>query len=129
MSFPYLVGIALIEINNKPAMPIGGKSYSIKTSESTESDIKQQGEKVILGLMLRVLQRSDEGSIRRLAGNQSLLLAEMSMEVLQQNLPLIKSNWIKTCDTKTFLLELKKCSSSIWRVEYIKYEGIKLFNL
>ena len=63
----YLIAIALIEQNNVRAMPLGGKEIKEKLEE--EGNLIKLGEEVILNLLLRVFQRSDEGALKRVAAN------------------------------------------------------------
>ena len=59
----YLIAIALIEQNLVRAMPLGGKE--IKDSLEDPENFKKLGDEVILNLLLRVFQRSDEGALKR----------------------------------------------------------------
>jgi len=59
----YLIAIALIEQNLVRAMPLGGKEIKDNLEES--ENFKKLGEEVILNLLMRVFQRSDEGSLKR----------------------------------------------------------------
>jgi len=63
----YLIAIALIEQNNVRAMPLGGKEIKEKLEE--EGNLIKLGEEVILNLLLRVFQRSDEGALKRVSAN------------------------------------------------------------
>ena len=56
----YLIAIALIEQNLVRAMPLGGKE--IKDNLEEKENFEKLGEEVILNLLLRVFQRSDEGA-------------------------------------------------------------------
>ena len=56
----YLIAIALIEQNLVRAMPLGGKE--IKDNLEELENFKKLGEEVILNLLMRVVQRSDEGA-------------------------------------------------------------------
>ena len=68
----YLIAIALIEQNNVRAMPLGGKEIKSKLEE--EGNLNKLGEEVILNLLLRVFQRSDEGALKRVSEDKGLLL-------------------------------------------------------
>ena len=46
---------------------------------------------------------------------------------MQNNLPIIKSDWINTGDTDTLINKLKSISSNLWSIKYKKHEGI-MFN-
>jgi len=59
----YLIAIALIEQNLVRAMPLGGKEIKDNLEES--ENLKKLGEEVILNLLMRVFQRSDEGALKR----------------------------------------------------------------
>jgi len=59
----YLIAIALIEQNLVRAMPLGGKE--IKDNLEEAENFKKLGEDVILNLLMRVFQRSDEGALKR----------------------------------------------------------------
>ena len=59
----YLIAIALIEQNLLRAMPLGGKEIKDNLEES--ENLKKLGEEVILNLLMRVFQRSDEGALKR----------------------------------------------------------------
>ena len=56
----YLIAIALIEQNLVRAMPLGGKEIKDNLEES--ENFRKLGEEVILNLLMRVFQRSDEGA-------------------------------------------------------------------
>ena len=60
----YLIAIALIEQNHVRAMPLGGKE--IKNNLEESENFKNLGEEVILNLLMRVFQRSDEGALKGL---------------------------------------------------------------
>jgi len=59
----YLIAIALIEQNLLRAMPLGGKE--VKDNLEDQENFKKLGEEVVLNLLLRVFQRSDEGALKR----------------------------------------------------------------
>ena len=59
----YLIAIALIEQNLVRAMPLGGKE--VKDNLEDPENFKKLGEEVVLNLLLRVFQRSDEGALKR----------------------------------------------------------------
>jgi len=93
----YLIAIALIEQNFTRAMPLGGKE--IKGSIEESENFKNLGEDVILNLLLRVFQRSDEGALKRVSEDKGLLLVHMHPKRMQKELPFIKSEWIRDGDT------------------------------
>jgi len=102
----YVIAIALAEQNNKRLMPLGGKTFSgVDTlSQSTKKEV----EKIILDLLLRIFQRTTEGSLKISNNETGLLLAEISFESMHNNIPVIKSNWINNGDTDTLIEKLKR---------------------
>ena len=122
----YLIAIALIEQNEVRAMPLGGKEIK----EDLESNnLNKLGEEVILNLLLRVFQRSDEGYLRRVSSDKGLLLVHMHPKRMQKELPFIKSEWIRDGDTNQFLKYLGNLSKEIWTVSFVKYKGIELTSI
>ena len=121
----YVIAIALAEQNNKRLMPLGGKTFSgVDTlSQSSEKEV----EKIILDLLLRVFQRTTEGSLKISNDKTGLLLAEISFENMHNKIPIIKSNWINSGDTNTLIEELKSICSNLWSIKFQKHEGI-IFN-
>tara|TARA_B100000614_G_scaffold236205_1_gene233576 strand:- start:1582 stop:1974 length:393 start_codon:yes stop_codon:yes gene_type:complete len=121
----YVLAIALAEQNNKRLMPLGGKTFSVVDTLSQTS--KKEVEKIILDLLLRIFQRTTEGSIKMSNNETGLLLAEISFESMHKNIPVIKSNWINNGDTDTLIEKLKSICSNLWSVKFQKHEGI-IFN-
>jgi len=121
----YVIAIALAEQNNKRIMPLGGKTFSGVDTLSKSSN--KEIEKIILDLLLRLFQRTTEGSLKISNDKTGLLLAEISFESMHKNIPAIKSNWINTGDTETLIKKLKSICSNLWSVKFKKHEGI-LFN-
>ena len=121
----YIIAIALAEQNNKRIMPLGGKTFSGVDTLSQSS--KKEVEKIILDLLLRIFQRTTEGSLKISNDKTGLLLAEISFESMHNNIPIIKSNWIDTGDTETLIEKLKSICSNLWSVKFQKHEGI-IFN-
>ena len=121
----YLIAIALAEQNNKRLMPIGGKTFS--GVDSKNQPPKKEAEKIILDLLLRLFKRTNEGNLKISNNETGLLLAEISFESMQNNLPVIKSNWINTGNTDTLIDKLKSISTNLWSIKYKKHEGI-MFN-
>ena len=119
----YLIAIALIEQNSVRAMPLGGKE--IKDNLDDKDIIKKLGEDVILNLLLRVFQRSDEGPLKRASEDSGLLLVHMHPKRMQKELPFIKSEWIRDGDTKQFLKYLGNLSKEVWSASFVKYKGIE----
>ncbi|WP_413390297.1 hypothetical protein [Prochlorococcus marinus] len=121
----YVIAIALAEQNNKRLMPLGGKNCAEVDISSQRS--KKEVEKIILDLLLRLFQRTTEGSLKISNDKTGLLLAEISFESMHENIPVIKSNWINNGDTDTLIEELKSICSKLWSVKFKKHEGI-MFN-
>ena len=123
----YLIAIALIEQNNIRAMPLGGKE--IKDNIEEEINFKSLGEEVLLNLLLRVFQRSDEGELKRASEDKGLLLVHMHPKRMQKELPFIKSEWIRDGDTNQFLKYLGNLSKEIWSASFIKYKGVEFTSI
>ncbi len=121
----YVIAIALAEQNNKRLMPLGGKNCPEVDILSQSS--KKEVEKIILDLLLRLFQRTTEGSLKLSNNKTGLLLAEISFESMHKNIPEIKSNWINSGDTDTLIEKLNSICSNLWSVQFKKHEGI-IFN-
>ena len=119
----YLIAIALIEQNNERAMPLGGKE--IKINIEAKEDFKKLGEEVILNLLLRVSQRSEDAPIKRISKDKGLILVHMHPKRMQKELPFIKAEWIRDGDTNQFLQYLGNLSKEIWTVSFVKYQGVE----
>ena len=122
----YLIAIALIEQNEVRAMPLGGKEIK---ENLEEKNLNKLGEEVILNLLLRVFQRSDEGYLKRVSSDKGLLLVHMHPKRMQKELPFIKSEWIRDGDTNQFLKYLGNLSKEIWTVSFVKYKGIEFTSI
>tara|TARA_Y100001968_G_C19287604_1_gene682520 strand:- start:121 stop:534 length:414 start_codon:yes stop_codon:yes gene_type:complete len=118
----YLIAIALAEQNNKRLMPLGGKTIAV--GNSSDQPQKQVSEKIILDLLLRLFKRTSEGNLKISNEETGLLLAEISFMDMQNNIPIIKSNWINSGDTAKLINELILLCSNLWSVQYKKHEGI-----
>jgi len=118
----YLIAIALIEQHHLRAMPLGGKE--VKENLEDPENFKKLGEEVVLNLLLRVFQRSDEGALKRASEDKGLLLVHMHPKRMQKELPFIKSEWIRDGDTLQFLKYLGKLSIEVWTASFVKYKGI-----
>ena len=123
----YVIAIALAEQNNKRLMPLGGKTCS--RVDTLNQSSKKEIEKIILDLLLRLFQRTTEGSLKISNDETGLLLAEISFESMHNNIPVIKSNWINSGDTDTLIEKLKSICSNLWSVQFKKHEGIMFFDL
>ena len=120
----YLIALALIEQHEVRAMPLGGKE--IKENLDEIENFNKLGEEVILNLLLRLFQRSDEGALKRVSGEKGLLLVHMHPKRMQKELPFIKSEWIRDGDTNQFLKYLGNLSKQVWTASFVKYKGIEL---
>ena len=123
----YLIAMALIEQNGIRALPLGGKE--IKDDLKNDDNFKKLGEEVVLNLLLRVFQRSDEGPLKRASEDQGLLLVHMHPKRMQKELPFIKSEWIRDGDTHQFLKYLGNLSKEIWTASFIKYKGVEFTSI
>ncbi|EAQ74172.1 MULTISPECIES: hypothetical protein [unclassified Synechococcus] len=109
---PYLIALALLEQGGQRAMPLQGKS--LLEPVPADGDPGDVGRQQALELLVRVWQRSEEGALRRAAGEHSLLLLELPIEALQETLPALKAQWIATGDSTLFLKRLKELSGGLW---------------
>jgi hypothetical protein len=120
---PYLVVLALLEIGGKRALPLAGRSQPASAAEA--ADPGEDGRTLALELLLRLWQRSDEGPIQRGAGENSLLLVELPLDLMSEQLPLLKASWIASGDTAAFLEKLKGLAKRGWRIAFAKYEPVE----
>lgn len=118
----YLVALALIEQDGRRSLPLTGKSQP--AAAAAASDPGETGRSLALELLLRIWQRSDDGPLRRAAGPDSLLLVELPLEVMSEQLPVLKANWIATGDTAALLDGLKTLVQRGWRIHVAKYEPV-----
>jgi hypothetical protein len=112
---PYLVALALVEQEGKRLLPLTGKSCAAPDPQS-------EGRALALDLLLRLWQRSDEGSLRRAAGEDSLLLLELPLEVLTDQIPRLKAAWLAGGDTASLLRDLRGLARRGWRLAIAKRE-------
>ena len=121
---PYLVVMALIAQEGQRAMPLGGRSQKAIAAQGEAPD--ELGHTLVLELLLRVWQRSEEGALQRAAGLYSLLLVELPMERLPEDLPAIKAAWLTTVDTEAFKVALQAMSSRGWAMAVEKFKPVVL---
>ena len=119
---PYLVALALAEFAGRRALPLTGKSLSVAAAEA--SDPGESGRSLALELLLRLWQRSEEGPLQRAAGDTSLLLVEMPLDVMTEQLPQLKADWIAGGETDALLSALDALATRGWRVSIAKYEPV-----
>ena len=121
---PYLIAMALFDQQGRRALPLAGRSQAEVAPIGEAPELL--GHALALDLLLRVWQRSDEGSLQRAAGLYSLLLVELPMERLPEDLPAIKAAWLKTGDTEAFKLALQAMSSRGWTIAVEKFKPVVL---
>jgi hypothetical protein len=119
---PYLVALALLEQEGQRSLPLTGKSQP--AAAAAAADPGETGRGLALELLLRLWQRSDDVPLRRAAGQDSLLLLELPLEVLSEQLPVLKANWIATGDTAALLHGLSNLVHRGWRIQFVKYEPV-----
>ena len=122
-SAPYLVALALVELDGKRALPLTGKTQSAAAADPT-NDPGDDGRTLALELLLRLWQRSDEGTLQRAAADNSLLLIEIPLDVMSEHLPLLKASWLASGDTAAFEASLKALVIRGWRMGIAKYEPV-----
>ncbi|MFQ6537822.1 MULTISPECIES: hypothetical protein [Aphanothece] len=116
---PYLIALAFLEQNGTRALPLAGRS--LPAAAAGREDPGEEGRGLALELLLRVWQRSDQGPLRRAAGDASLLLVVMPMEAMSAQLPALKAAWIAGGDTEAALQQLQALGSTAWTVTIDKY--------
>ena len=121
---PYLIAMALFDQQGRRALPLAGRSQAEVAPRGEAPQLL--GHALALELLLRVWQRSDEGSLQRAAGLYSLLLVELPMERLPEDLPAIKATWLKTGDTEAFKVALQAMSSRGWTIAVEKFKPVVL---
>ncbi|MEB3202735.1 MAG: hypothetical protein VKK05_07980 [Synechococcus sp.] len=119
---PYLVALALVEFSGKRALPLTGKSQAATAADAPNPGA--DGRTLALELLLRLWQRSEEGPLQRAAGDPSLLLVEIPLEVMSDQLPLLKANWLSGGETEALLTSLKGLAIRAWRITIAKYEPV-----
>ena len=111
-SAPYLIALALLEQNGQRALPLQGRS--LRESIPADGDPGADGHAQALELLVRIWQRSEESPLRRAAGGDSLLVAELPMEALLEQLPAAKAAWINSGDTEGLTQQLKALGARLW---------------
>jgi hypothetical protein len=124
---PYLVALALIEQEGRRASPLAGRSQKEVAAEGEAPD--ELGRALVLELLLRVWQRSDEGLLRRAAAAESLLLVELPMERLPEDLPVLKAAWLNSGDAEAFRKGLQRMSPRAWTIAVEKFQPVSLRQL
>jgi hypothetical protein len=121
---PYLVALALVEMAGRRALPLTGKSRPNEAADAV--DPGDDGRTLALELLLRLWQRSDEGSLQRAAGEASLLLLELPLQGMSEQLPLLKAKWIAGGETAALLSGLEGLAIRAWRITIAKHEPVRL---
>ena len=106
--------MALIDQQGQRALPLGGRSQKEVAPQGEAPEAL--GHVLVLELLLRVWQRSDQGCLQRAAGADSLLLVELPLERLPEDVPRLKAAWLNTGDTAVFKAELQAFSPRAWTV-------------
>ena len=126
---PYLVALALVEFDGKRALPLTGKTQSAAAASAPAendpaNDPGVDGRTLALELLLQLWQRSDGGPLQRAAADNSLLLIEIPLDVMSEQLPLLKASWLASGDTAAFEASLKALVIRGWRLGIAKYEPV-----
>lgn len=119
---PYLVALALVEFDGRRALPLTGRSLPGSAAEA--SDPGDTGRSLALELLLRLWQRSEEAPLQRAAGDTSLLLVEIPLDVMTEQLPQLKADWLAGGDTAVLLSGLDALATRGWRVTVARYEPV-----
>lgn len=124
---PYLIAMALLEQGGQRALPLQGSS--LRAPLAAGADPGEAGERQALELLLRVWQRSEEGPLRRAAGEPSLLLVTVPIEALQQELPALKAAWIQGGSTEALLQGLRELGSGLWSLSVEPRQPLRFTSL
>lgn len=119
---PYLVALALVEFDGRRALPLTGRSLPGSAAEA--SDPGDTGRSLALELLLRLWQRSEEAALQRAAGDTSLLLVEIPLDVMTEQLPQLKADWLAGGDTAVLLSGLDALATRGWRITVARYEPV-----
>ncbi|AAP99421.1 MULTISPECIES: hypothetical protein [Prochlorococcus] len=117
----YLIALALIEQEGKRSIPLGGKS--IKKSFDPKNN-QETGEELLKELLIRVFQKSESGSIKRVNSDNSLLLIQIPMLPMQEKIPLIKAQWIESGNNQQLISQLIDICQGIWSANFTREEGL-----
>ena len=121
------MALALIEQEGRRALPLAGRSQKEVAAEGEAPD--ELGRALVLELLLRVWQRSDEGLLKRAAAAESLLLVELPMERLPEDLPVLKAAWLNSGDAEAFRKGLQGMSPRAWTIAVEKFQPVSLTQL
>ncbi len=120
--YPYLVALALVEQMGKRSIPLGGKSLKKPIHENSDPGLL--GQELAQQILLRVFQKSEVAPLKRANSDKSLLLIEIPIDLMQENIPLVKAHWIETGDNQKFISELRAICKRIWNITFSRDEGI-----
>jgi hypothetical protein len=123
---PYLVALGLVEQSGKRRLPLTGRSQ--RSDAAQADDPGEPGRTLTLELLLRIWQSSDEGALLRAAGEDSLLLLELPLEIMSERLPIIKANWLSNGDTAELLSNLRSLAIRGWTIKFAKYEPLSFIS-
>ncbi len=121
---PYLVCLALVEQDGQRRLPVAGKSQTQATAPGDAPGVLARS--LVLELLIRLWQRTDQGAIARACGEESLLLLELPLEWMTNELPSLKAAWINGGATESLLIGLQRHTVQGWRVSIAKYEEPRL---
>lgn len=129
---PYLVALALCSFAGQRALPLTGRSLAAG-SDAAGSGVAGSvgagpgpaGEQLALELLLRLFQRSEAGALQRLAADTSLLLVELPLELMSEQLPRLKGDWLAGGTTEAFLDALAALGGRGWTLAIAKYEPVR----
>lgn len=124
MESPFLVALALIERDGRRAMPLGGRSRPGDGDSESGATPGETGLRLALELLLRLFHGSETATCRRAAGDDSLLLLEMSLEEMTERLPRIKASWLAGGSTETLLRELQALALRGWCLRQSRQEPL-----
>lgn len=121
---PYLVCLALVKQDGHRLLPLAGKSQTSATAPGDAPGAEARS--LVLELLIRLWQRTDQGAIARACGEESLLLLELPLEWMSKELPSLKAAWINGGSTESLLISLQERMVQGWRVSIAKYEEPRL---
>jgi len=119
---PYRIALALVERGGKRALPLNGRS--LRPGVDADADPGEQGRSLALELLLRLWQQSDGEPHRRAAGEGSLLLVDLPMELMHEQLPLLKAAWLARGDSEGFRAALAAIALRGWRIAVARHEPL-----
>jgi hypothetical protein len=120
---PYLIALALLEQNGQRAMPVHGKS--LRESIPAGADPGQDGRDIALELLVRVWQRTEDAPLQRAAGDNSLLLLALPLELMQEQIPTLKAAWLAGGSTVALLAQLNAAAGTVWSLTFERYQPLR----